>query len=209
MRAILLVGIAGLVSLAMSGMAVATENPVVHDVYSQAISEMNVHLSELQSNLQAEPVEVWTSDEVEDYLNTSLWVVFSGMMLYVNSENQLPDTPDDLISSGYLQAIPLNPFNNWEPVVIRSDTLEFYPGDLCLQRCQASANDPARQKSFELSIFGPTPSFSQYGYFDVNQHNEDWAVTPNGAVYQLGAAFKRATGVAEASQNSAIEGEQE
>ena len=185
------VGILALYSPALA------ESAGVHVECTKLQVEMGEHLSVLLADLQAAPVEKWAGPQIEDYLNTSLWYVYSGVMLFQNVERRLPAGMGELVGMDYLPAAPLNPFADWEPMEMRTNDTGFHAGDICLQRCPPEPGNPPRSRSFEISIFGPEPEFAAYGYTEVSRLNRDWAVIPEGAVYQIGAAFNRARGAAE------------
>jgi hypothetical protein len=180
-------------SILLSSIAFA-ENAGLHEECTKIRNDMGTHLGDLATALQSKPVEEWSGPEVEDYLNSCMWYVYSGVMLYQNVERALPQDIDSLVNNGYLDFVPLNPFNEWKPVVMRVNDLAFHAGDICLQKCLVDSNDPPRKRSFEISVFGVDPDFATYGNAQVSKNNQDWAVVPNGALYQLGASFKRATG---------------
>jgi hypothetical protein len=194
MRNLFAAGVACALILTIAGTAAwadTTPEPSLLKVYANSQTEMGSRLSELQAALQAKPVAAWTEAEERDYLETALWYVFSGVAIYERVEGRLPASLDELVAQEYLPAAPLNPFNDWQPMVLRADDLEFHPGDLCLQRYALTDNHPRRLRACELGVFGPSLDFPA-GEIDMQKFNQDWAVIPDGTAYQLG--FNRQLG---------------
>jgi hypothetical protein len=132
----------------------------------------------------------WTQGEIDDYLYCTGLAVYYALNTYVLENDEHPSSPRQLIDSGMLPVWPANPFNNWEPITWKPGSLEFAPGDLCVQLCPPdwySRPNPPRPITYMISIFGPTAD-----YIPLHEQESSpfetltWAVKPSGAVFSHG-----------------------
>lgn len=135
----------------------------------------------LATRLKSTPREDWAAEDVDKYLGYSLWSFYSANEIYKDVMGYLPYENDWLVSVGYLQSWPLNPFDGWRPVRILSPADGFSPGDIVWQ------SDPDDPKGYELAIYGADPDAPIPARCRPTTGHEAWAAIPAGVRWMVGA----------------------
>lgn len=158
--------------------------------YRERIAEASAKLEEQRLGLENSEA---TTQQVEEYLNTALWLVYTGKILAnITMDEQVAQTNGDLrrlVDGGFIPLWPANPLNNWEPMRCLGPGDAFSPGDICFALCPDSyATTIACGKtpvSFDLYIYGPTDDLAQFGSISDNPSNREWDSPPHGALFGL------------------------
>lgn len=135
----------------------------------------------------------WDIPQVEQYLNTTMWYVYTAKVCAdYRFDETVGATNDDLtklVSLGFLPFWPDNPLRNWEPMKVCKPGDTFSEGDFCFAVCPANyaslgVNGLVRM-SFDLYVYAPVAGFEQFGQISQAGRNSEWSIPPQGALYGL------------------------
>jgi hypothetical protein len=151
----------------------------------QAIIELSARYNAINDKLHSSDRATWTVTDIDEYLNTSLWVVYEGLSCYWMENAKLPSSIEELSGGEFIPEWPENPYNDWKPVAIKQASDGFSAGDLVWQICPPefySGLKNPRAMSCVLSIYGPDIEFARFGDAAVGKNNT-WALLPVGTLY--------------------------
>lgn len=155
----------------------------VADAFKGTIDILYPQYETSRDNLRSRAPEDWSNDEITSYLETSLTLIYHAFNLNLLETGSHPLNPTSICSTSYLPEWPLNPFT-WQPIVVRDCSEGFFAGDVAFQLCPMSYSIRGKQRSFELSIFGPALDWVQSP--KILSSNSGWAITPAGTVMSIG-----------------------
>lgn len=157
------------------------------DKFKAEMRDAEVQMLEAKQVLMDTEPDQWATDQVQTYLFYSMWVVYTGTTAYIlDGHWQLPSDLRDLERDGYIHYWPQNPFNEWEPMQVKSLGDGFVPGELCLEPAPPSYRDGEVGFAFEILVYGPTVEFSEFMQPEPLELHKDWAVVPEGALFMTG-----------------------
>jgi hypothetical protein len=144
--------------------------------------------------MKATQPEEWSPDLQKFYLANAIWAVYSAAVAYNLMHDDSPTSLQDLYNDGLLAAWPENPYNEWQPMDIKTTSVNS-PGDFYLQYCPAryySSNADGTRLvplSFVLAVFAPDQTFANQ-YADItslsgDNENSQWMIIPTSAIYAL------------------------
>lgn len=157
------------------------------DRYRKDTRQAELTMITAEQVLRDKPQAEWTTNEILEYEQFALWVVYAGTLAYMFDGNWEPPAElESLVEHGYIQHWPVNPHNDWEPIQILSIDDGFAAGELFWQQPSSGDGSIRARMTFDLGIYGPDPYYSSYGQAELMEGHEDWATVPEGAVYMLG-----------------------
>lgn len=156
------------------------------DSYVEQVLWANEKLETAKSALLDKDPADWSRTDLESYLTFALAAVYFSYQIELVSSDHMHPMAESFSNSQYLSELPENPFNNWQPMVIRDNPDAYYPGDIVRQICPAEAGtSDGLPISYELYILGPNEDWATLPV-KVVTGNEQWAVIPDGAFMSLG-----------------------
>ena len=174
--------------------ATETERQAYWDEQGRSAVEQR---AEYEARLRAVDPAEWEPADLEGYLYQAMWNVYYGIVFHLWEYRELPTDPQLAFGDSLAGEWPGNPLNDWQPMRVLDITDEFSAGDLCMQICppdyysvmdkDAAGDYITRPYNFELAVFGPTIEYAQFGNAAPYKKNADWAQTPEGALYMVGA----------------------
>ncbi len=147
----------------------------------------------LQSAMQARPRQSWTAAELLAYQQQAILCIDLGLRALITSDMDMPYMigPED---GGWVCQWPANPYDidaqgNWRPIKVLDTNDPFEPGALLWQTGPAESyslvDDWLRQRSFEVSLYGPSAE-AEADAAVAPQPGNDWAVVPAGTAVMRG-----------------------
>jgi hypothetical protein len=162
-----------------------------------SIDLFETKLSDNESLLRGKPVETWTAEDTQAYLESVTGLFFYGLKINNRINQELPADLHLLLDQKIISRWPLNPWNDWQEIECRTDDASFHAGDLLLQPCPRSEWSivswfPPKEgpKSFMLSIFGNSKEYT-FPYDKGPQPK--WSVFPAGTAYYYALTCPSAT----------------
>lgn len=178
--------VAGISLLAVSVPQSGEASPQRMESVSQTLPEYCSRLNAAEEVLRSKDQQEWSSQELENYLQMAMFVVYSDVLLYVDTHKQTPQSSRVLREQGFSEVWPGNPLNNWEPISWEGDG--FIPGNLVLQECPPELYSGLwnpRPMSFIMSINGTSESYEPLN--EILYGMPDWAELPAGTAFAVGA----------------------
>ena len=170
--------------------------------------QMRKHATEAKSlldQIQASEEETMPMALVHNYYIESCWMVYNGLLVYMQETKSIPEDLSMLADSGYVEFWPDDPVSG-SPMTM-SDQSDPQPGTFVIQLCPSSSyslvgsidNYRLVPHSFELSVIGQ----SEHGglSYRPNEHN-NWASVPTSAIFQVGCYTEVAATTLEKMENN-------
>lgn len=157
------------------------------------VEQRHTYERELRENPESE----WSSEAIDGYLLNSMMCVYYAAVFHLWENGEHPARLNLAFNGGKFGGWPANPLNDWQPMEVLEAYADFSPGDLALQIApsdywsymdrDAAGNYIAGPYNFELAVFGPSEKYAKFGNAAPYRKNSDWAMTPEGALYMIGA----------------------
>ncbi|MCB1216087.1 hypothetical protein KDL44_01760 [bacterium] len=180
-----------MISFLLLGVTLAMASPGRKMQVEQSLSRLEGDLQSAETVLTAKDSSEWTDEEVETYLFNAMFVIYDGIIIFLDTYDTLPGSSEALRNSGIVNDWPANPFNNWEP--IKWENTEFVAGDCVVQVCPPDMYSGLwnpRPMTFAISINGPS---ADYQPLATPESLYPWAPLPAGAVFQTAAMTEPAS----------------
>ena len=164
--------------------ATASVNPV--NMHQELMQEFSGKAQATESILQGKDQSDWTQREIDEYLFNSMLAIYYSLNIYLREHDEHPSSPEILINSGILSPWPGNPYSDWEPMTWIPGSLEFSPGNICIQLCPPDwySRIPPRPITYVISVFGPTIDYTPTKLKDSTPYEMmTWATKPSGEAY--------------------------
>jgi len=153
--------------------------------------------AEYEARLRAVDPAEWEPADLENYLYQAMSSAYLGIVFYLWEYRELPSDPQLVFGDSLAGEWPGNPLSDWQPMRVLDIAEGFSAGDLCMQICppdyysvmdkDAAGDYITRPYNFELAVYGPTAEYAKFGNAAPYKKNADWAQTPEGALYMVGA----------------------
>ena len=132
-------------------------------------------------------------DELKAYLETMMWLVVLAKS-HVNGgfDEGIHYTNQDLtrlVEMGVMDSWPLNPLNDWNPLIVSDDITAVGPGDILFELCPEayiSMDDPQLgMQSFNMYLIGGEGLELDFPEPVIYAENREWALVPYSSIYGL------------------------
>jgi len=149
------------------------------DAFRGSIDILYPDYEAYRDTLESKDPGDWTRDEVKQYLETSLILIYHVMNIYLVENSGYPPDPNQLQTTSELPEWPLNPFTG-QPVSFAGVADEFSPGIIVFQ------SKSGRYHNFEMSILGPSIDWMDNDEGVIASSNKGWVKRPTGYVMSIG-----------------------
>ncbi|MCB1186249.1 hypothetical protein KDL29_03700 [bacterium] len=156
----------------------------------QLIADLNATMVQLTQSMRADE---YGNQELKEYLDSMLLLVYRAKARVNHRfDEESGRTNEDfslLVGPGLIESWPLNPLNDWKPLIVSDDITAVGPGDILFELC------PPEYTSFEDLQIG-MQSFNMYLIGDesheldfdaplIYAENKEWARVPYSSIYGL------------------------
>lgn len=176
--------------LLTSSLSFAAPDPQRIQQYQDNVAQLAEQLGQQRAALEDGQ---WTPAELEEYLWTALFLVYSGK-IYANygfGPDAAPTTADltQLVALGYLPLWPDNPLSGWQPMQVLTPEDGFAPGELCFALCPPSYASTfgvgTQQLSFDMFVYAPEAGSGRQAEIETHTWNVDWRNIPPDTLFGL------------------------
>ena len=155
------------------------------------LAECQNELDQGRQEMELGSVDTWTPAQLDNYLMFAMFTTHFAMVAYQNEYGEVPSDVTDVVAAGFLQALPGNPFEDWQPMRVLSVEDSFLPAALVYQVCPPEfysfvEDDDLVPNSYQLSIFGPVEEYAAGSQPAPIKYNLTWAEVPKGSLAMTG-----------------------
>ncbi len=170
------------------------------DYQRQKMAPFQSKVESLKGELMATGPDNWDDAKLSEYGVNACWLIYHAINSYLFTNDELPDSLDDLTSSGLLTEVPGNPLRDWEPIEMLDVSNGFSALDLVMQEApyqyQSLIGDLSSYilvpQSFQLAVYGPRENHFQGVVGQPKDHNKEWALIPAGILLTVGTVSETA-----------------
>lgn len=169
--------------------------------------------NEIAAELQSLPANQQDENKQVLYLVESTWAVYEAVEAYMMKYRQLPADLESLVSQGFLQEWPKNPFNGWAPQEVRDEGSPFSAGAIIWSLCPPEFYSEVHFRgrkfhgplSYQLTVLGPVVDHPYSTQISAMEGNS-WFTAPAGALMTIGS-FTETAAQSEAKRREAAKTE--
>lgn len=170
------------------GPSISPEESEAQEV--QMLVDLNATVAQMSQSMREGG---YGNAELKEYLNSMLLLVYRAKAR-VNRrfDEETGRTNEDfslLVEPGLIESWPLNPLNDWQPVVVSADITAVGPGDILFELCPpeyTSYEDlQIGLQSFNMYLMGGEGLELDFDEPVIYAENREWARVPYSSLYGI------------------------
>ncbi|MCB1220505.1 MAG: hypothetical protein H7A35_14715 [Planctomycetales bacterium] len=170
------------------GSSISSEEAEAREV--QQLADLNATVAGLGHRMRAGD---YGDEELKAYLDSMLLLVYLAKAR-VNGgfDEEIGRTNEDLsllVEPGLIDSWPLNPLNEWQPLVVSTDITQLGPGDIFFEICppEYTSFEDLRigLQSFNMYLMGGEGLELEFNDPVIYAENREWARVPYNSLYGI------------------------